>query len=89
MTRSIEMTNRCNFQDEDYELTYYADHEGKPTSTQFGDPRIVPPGASTQPTVVVPHGKDFWVHVRCVENPDAPKEPVPQVSIVSAPDRVD
>ena len=77
MTRSLEIKNSSNFQAEDYELTYYADHGGQPTGTQFGAPDTIAPRQEADPGRYVPHGQDFWIHVRCVDNPDAPHEAIP------------
>ena len=77
MTRAISVRNESNWQDEDYELTYYADHEGQATATRFSSPDTIAPRREADPGRYVPHGRDFWIHVRCVDNPDAPHEAVP------------
>ena len=77
MTRAISVRNECNWQDEDYELNYYADHEGQATGTRFGEPDTIAPRQEADPGRYVPHGYDFWIHVKCVNNPDAPRGPVP------------
>ena len=68
MTTAVSVKNRANWLNEDVQLSYYADHEGALTSTKFGDDVTIAPGEEARPAT--PHGKDFWIHVRHVRNPD-------------------